>query len=73
MYIGGRWSLTSFCAIIELMDSKTLLRAGGIGAAAMVYIAILIFRFDIFSPLTLFFMVLGAAVGILVAYKVRFG
>jgi hypothetical protein len=55
-----------------VMNSKTLLRASGIGAAAMAYVALLIFHFDIFSIYTLFFGVVGAAVGVLVAYKVRF-
>ncbi len=55
------------------MDSKTLLRAGVIGAAAMAYVALLVFHFDIFSIYTVFFALLGAATGVLVAYKVRFG
>jgi uncharacterized membrane protein len=54
------------------MDSKTLLRASAIGAAAVAYLAILIFHFDIFSLYTIFFIILGAAAGIAVAYKVRF-
>jgi hypothetical protein len=54
------------------MNSKTLLRASGIGAAAMAYVALLIFHFDILSIYTVLFGVLGAGVGIAVAYKVRF-
>ncbi len=54
------------------MDSKTLLRAGAIGAAAMAYIALLIFRFDILSIYTIFYAVVGALIGVAVAYKVRF-
>ena len=54
------------------MNSKTLLRASGIGAAAMAYVAILIFHFDVLSIYTVFYAVLGAGVGIAVAYKVRF-
>jgi len=55
------------------MDSKTLLRASAIGGAATAYLAILIFRLDIFSIYTFFAVVVGAAIGVLVAYKVRFG
>lgn len=54
------------------MNNKTLLRASGIGAAALAYIAILIFHFDILSLYTVLFAIIGAGVGILVAYKVRF-
>lgn len=54
------------------MNSKTLLRAGAIGAAAMVYVALLIFRFDILSLYTIFFAIVGAAVGMIVAYWIRF-
>ena len=54
------------------MDSKTLLRASVIGAAAMAYIALLIFKFDILSIYTIFYAVLGAALGVLAAYKIRF-
>jgi hypothetical protein len=54
------------------MDSKMLLRAGSIGAAAMAYIALLIFRFDILSIYTIFFAVVGGLVGVAVAYKIRF-
>lgn len=39
----------------------------------MAYLAILIFRFDILSIYTLFAVVVGAGVGVLVAYKIRFG
>lgn len=49
-----------------------LLRASVIGAAAMAYIALLIFHFDIFSINTIFFCLLGAAAGVLVAYRIRF-
>jgi hypothetical protein len=54
------------------MDSKTLLRASAIGAAAMAYIALLIFHFDILSIYTVFYAVLGAGLGVLAAYKIRF-
>lgn len=54
------------------MDGKTLLRASAIGAAAMAYIALLIFRFDVFSLSTIFFAFLGAAAGIFVMYLIRF-
>jgi hypothetical protein len=54
------------------MESKTLLRAGAIGAAAMAYVALLIFRYDILSIYTVFFGVIGGAVGIAVAYRIRF-
>jgi hypothetical protein len=54
------------------MDSKTLLRASAIGAAATAYIALLIFKFDILSIYTVFYGVIGAAIGVLVAYRVRF-
>jgi hypothetical protein len=54
------------------MDSKTLLRASAIGAAAMAYIALLIFRFDILSINTILFGIVGALVGVAVAYKVKF-
>jgi len=55
------------------MNSKMLLQAGGIGAAALAYIALLIFHYDILSIYTLFFGLIGGAIGILVAYKVKFG
>lgn len=55
------------------MNSKMLLQAGGIGAAAVAYIALLIFHYDIFSIYTLFFGLLGAATGVIIAYKVKFG
>ena len=55
------------------MNSKLLLQAGGIGAAAMAYIALLIFHYDILSIYTLFFGLLGAAIGVIIAYKVMFG
>jgi len=54
------------------MESKTLLRASCIGAAAMAYIGLLIFRFEILSIYTIFFGVVGAGIGILLAYKMRF-
>lgn len=54
------------------MDSKTLMRASAIGAAAMAYIALLVFRFDILSIYTVFYGVIGALLGVLVAYKMRF-
>lgn len=54
------------------MDSKTLLRAGAIGAAAMAYIALLIFKFDILSIYTIFYGIIGALIGVLIAYRVRF-
>lgn len=54
------------------MDSKTLLRASAIGAVAMAYVALLIFHFDILSIYTVFFAAVGAAIGVLVAYRVRF-
>ncbi len=49
-----------------------LLRASAIGAAAVAYLALLIFRFDILSIYTVFYAVIGAGIGVLVAYKVRF-
>jgi hypothetical protein len=55
-----------------VMDSKTLLRASAIGAAAMAYIALLIFRFDILSINTILFGIVGALIGVAVAYKVKF-
>lgn len=54
------------------MDGTMLLRASAIGAAAMAYVALLIFHYDIFSMYTLFFAILGAGAGILIAYRVRF-
>jgi len=54
------------------MNSKTLLRASVIGAAAMAYVALLIFHYDILSIYTVFFAVIGAGIGVLVAYRVRF-
>lgn len=66
------WYFNLYCVILMLMDSKTLLRASAIGAAALAYIGILIFKFDILSINTVFFALLGAGIGILVAYKVRF-
>jgi len=57
----------------KIMNSKMLLQAGGIGAAALAYIALLIFHYDILSIYTLFFGLIGGAIGILVAYKVKFG
>jgi len=55
-----------------LMNSTLLLRASAIGAAAMTYIGILIFHFDILSIYTVFFAVFGAGVGVLVAYRIKF-
>jgi len=54
------------------MNSKALLYAGGFGAAAVVYTAILIFRFDILSPFTVLFIVLGAGAGVAIAYRIKF-
>jgi hypothetical protein len=54
------------------MDSKRLLTAAGIGAAAMAYVALLIFRFDILSIYTIFFGILGGLIGVAVAYRIRF-
>jgi hypothetical protein len=54
------------------MNSTTLLRASGIGAVAMAYIAMLIFRFDILSIYTIFFGIVGGLIGVAIAYKVRF-
>lgn len=54
------------------MESKTILYASAIGAAIVAYVAMLIFRFDILSIYTLFFALVGAGAGILIAYKVRF-
>ena len=54
------------------MDSKTLLRSSVIGAAAMAYIALLIFHFEVLSLSTVFFAIIGAALGVVVAYKVKF-
>lgn len=55
------------------MNSKMLLQAGGIGAAAGAYIGLLIFHYDILSIYTLFFGLIGGAVGVIAAYKVKFG
>lgn len=46
--------------------------ASSIGAVIMAYVAMLIFRFDLFSIYTLFFLVVGAGLGILIAYKAKF-
>lgn len=74
MLFAQRW--LAFCGNMrnnKHMNSKMLLQAGGIGAAAMAYIALLIFHYDIFSIYTLFFGILGGAAGVIIAYKVKFG
>lgn len=38
----------------------------------MAYMAILIFHFDVLSIYTVFYAIVGAGVGIAVAYKVKF-
>lgn len=54
------------------MNSKALLTAGGIGAAALAYIALLIFHYDVLSVYTVMFAILGAGLGIAAAYWFRF-
>jgi hypothetical protein len=66
------WCFAVYCGIINCVQSKTILRAGALGAVGMAYAAMLIFRFDIFSVYTLFFVLVGAGAGILIAYKIRF-
>jgi hypothetical protein len=54
------------------MNSKMLLQVSISGAAALAYIGMLIFRYPILSIYTLFFGFIGAALGVIVAYKVKF-
>jgi hypothetical protein len=54
------------------MNSKSLLYASAVGAAAVAYIAILILHFDVLSIYTVFYAILGALVGVAVAYRIRF-
>ena len=49
-----------------------LLTSAAIGAAAMAYLTVLIFRVEIFSLYTVFAIMVGAGAGILIAYKVKF-